>query len=237
MPEEELEQQQKPKRKAGFFQNLLALLLFVFFIISLSALVVLMDFIGVINFRRKLPPKIRENMYVQEYIKKANLLDMSEEERLKVMIESQNKTYEEQQDQLKKLEHNIEEKLKAMSDYEKQYASKKKELDEADNKLEDMKKEMQELEKQKKQYQDDIRSAQLDDLTKQEKLKQLAVIYEKMEPEAAGLTFNDMDDDLAIDILMTMKESKAAEIMNNMNAEKVVKIAEKLKSKGIWRNK
>jgi|GEM_PF-6734363 len=235
MPEEELEQQSQTKKRGGLFQSIFLIFLFILFIFSLTALVVLMDFLGVINLRRRLPVKVKQNRFVQEYVKKAELLDMSEEERLKVMIETQNQVYEQQQKELKRLEHDIEEKLKSMSDYDKRFSAKKKELDEADKKLREMQKELVGLERKRKQYEDDIETAQLDDLTKQEKLKQLATIYEKMDPEAAGQTFNEMNNDLAMDILMMMKESKAAEIMNNMNAEKVVEISEKLKSKGIWR--
>jgi flagellar motility protein MotE (MotC chaperone) len=195
-----------------------------------------MDYIGVINLRRNLPPEIASIPQVREYIKKVNVMHMTEEERLKFWIQEQNRAYEKQQQELKQKEKELEDKMKDLIDLEKQMTKKQAEYEKLNEQIEETQKDMDELKEKKENISEGIKTEQLNDLAKMEKLRQLATIYEKMDPNAAGQTFNDMDNDLAIEILMLMKESKAAEVMNNINPEKVKDLAEKLKTKGAWKS-
>jgi flagellar motility protein MotE (MotC chaperone) len=74
-----------------------------------------------------------------------------------------------------------------------------------------------------------LETTKIDNQLRKEKLRQLSLIYQKMNPEAAAKIFNEMDTSLASNILMMMKESKAAAIMNNMDPKKSKEIAEKIK--------
>lgn len=224
------------KPKTSFFQKILILLLFIILNIVLGAFIVLMDYIGAINLRKRLPDSLKKYPIVQEYIKKVEIMHMTEEERLKFWIEEQNDLFIKQQQDLKEKEYELEEKMKKLVDLEKEMGSKQKEIESAENKLNDIEKKIEDLEGKKETIDEGIKTEQLDDLEKREKLRRLATIYEKMDPAVAGETFNEMDEDLAIDILMMMKESKAAEVMNNINAIKVKDLAEKLKTKGAWKN-
>ncbi len=235
MADNEMELNPKKKKKSGFFTKLLILILFLVFLAVLGAFILLMDFIGVINMRKKLPSEIRRIPQVSQYINKVNVMHMTEEERLKFWIQEQNEAYEAQQKELKKKEHELEERMKELIELEKQTEEKKEEFEDLTGKVDNTRKEMEELEEKKENIENGIKTEQLDDLAKMEKLRRLATIYEKMDPAAAGQTFNDMDNELAIEILMLIKESKAAEVMNNINPEKVKDLAEKLKVRGAWK--
>jgi flagellar motility protein MotE (MotC chaperone) len=224
------------RKKTSFFSKILAFILFLVLLGVLSAFILLMDYIGAINLRKKIPDNIRQIPIVADYIEKVRVMHLSEEERLKYWIEEQNDQYNEHQQELKKTELDLETKMKELIDLEKQMESKKEEWNETTKKLDELKNNIEELEKRKTNINEGIRTEQLNDLEKLEKLRKIAVIYEKMAPDAAALTFNEMDTDLAIELIMMMKESKSALILNNMNAEKVTEITEKLKTKGAWKD-
>lgn len=223
------------RKKTSFFQKILILFLLLTLFIALSGFIVLMDYIGAINLRRKLPQNIRNIPVIAEYIEKVRVMHLNEEERLKYWIEQQSEQYNRQEEELKKTELDLEDKMKELIELEKKMEAKKSEWDETTKQLEELKKNIESLENRKDNINQGIKAEQLNDLEKVEKLRKLAVIYEKMAPEAAAMTFNEMDTDLAIDLIMMMKESKTALIMNNMNAEKVKIITEKLKTKGAWK--
>ncbi|MCK9224424.1 MAG: hypothetical protein M0R46_00335 [Candidatus Muirbacterium halophilum] len=224
------------KKKTSFFSKILAVVLFFILLGVLGIFIILMDYIGALNIRRKLPDNIKSIPIIAEYVEKVRVLHLSEEERLKYWIEEQSEQYNSQQKELKKAELDIENKMKELIDLEKEMEEKKIEWEDTNKKLDELKNKIDDLENRKTNISDGIKTEQLNDLEKLEKLKKIAVIYEKMDSEAAALTFNEMDTDLAIDLIMMMKESKSALIMNNMNAEKVKIITEKLKTKGAWKS-
>jgi flagellar motility protein MotE (MotC chaperone) len=112
---------------------------------------------------------------------------------------------------------------------------RKKQLDQREQELQKMEEELQEqrvaLEKRLSDL-EDIRtkiSSRLDEKVKidQEKVNKLVEFYSNMKPQNAAKIFEDIDEDLAVEILNKMKKKSAADIMNLLNAEKAQKLSEK----------
>jgi flagellar motility protein MotE (MotC chaperone) len=87
------------------------------------------------------------------------------------------------------------------------------------------------LEKRLKEL-EDIRtkiSSRLDEKVKidQEKVDKLVEFYSNMKPQNAAKVFEDIDEDLAVEILNKMKKKSAADIMNLLKSEKAQKLSEK----------
>ncbi len=61
----------------------------------------------------------------------------------------------------------------------------------------------------------------------EKKVENLVQMYSNMKPQQAAKAFEEMDEDLAIEILGRMKKKNAAEIMNLVKAEKVKVLTEK----------
>jgi len=112
---------------------------------------------------------------------------------------------------------------------------KKQQLDAKEKELQKLEEELQEqklaLEKRLRDL-EDIRtkiSTRLDEKVKidQEKVEKLVEFYSNMKPVNAAKVFENLDEDLAVEILNKMKKKSAADIMNLLNSEKAQKISER----------
>ncbi len=112
---------------------------------------------------------------------------------------------------------------------------RKQQLDVREKELQKLEEELQEqklaLEKRLRDL-DDLRtkiSSRLDEKVKvdQEKVDKLVEFYSNMKPQQAAKVFEDIDEDLAVEILNKMKKKSAADIMNLLKSEKAQKLSEK----------
>lgn len=112
---------------------------------------------------------------------------------------------------------------------------RKQQLDVKEKDLQKLDEELQEqklaLEKRLREL-DDLRtkiSNRLDEKVKvdQEKVDKLVEFYSNMKPVNAAKVFEEIDEDLAVEILNKMKKKSAADIMNLLKSDKAQKLSEK----------
>ena len=131
------------------------------------------------------------------------------------------------------------EKKKSWTDEEvalfRHLETRKKELDQ---KEEGLKKLEEELQKQKDEVA--MRLQQLEETRKKisgqlegkvqadlERVEKLVAFYSNMKPQSAAKVFQDLDEDLVVELLQKMKQKNAADIMNLLPAEKAQKLTER----------
>ena len=131
------------------------------------------------------------------------------------------------------------EKKKSWTDEEvalfRHLETRKKELDQ---KEEALKKLEEELQKQKDEVA--MRLQQLEETRKKisgqlegkvqadlERVEKLVAFYSNMKPQSAAKVFQDLDEDLVVELLQKMKQKNAADIMNLLPAEKAQKLTER----------
>jgi flagellar motility protein MotE (MotC chaperone) len=121
------------------------------------------------------------------------------------------------------------------SDYLFKLAERKKQLDQ---KEEDLNKLAAEIAKQKEEIDDKLKkleetrqkiSAALEEKIKLDdgKVETLVQMYTNMKPQQAAKVFENLDEDLVIDILGRMKKKSAADILNLIKPEKAQIFAER----------
>lgn len=127
----------------------------------------------------------------------------------------------------------------AWSEQEMSFLSKlrhrKDELDQREESLNELERELQ---KQKQEIQGEI--ARLDKMRKdiagilkdkiqhdKERVGKLVEFYSNMKPQSAAKVFEDMNEDLAVEILGSMKKKNAASIMNLLKTDKAQVLSEK----------
>lgn len=112
---------------------------------------------------------------------------------------------------------------------------RKKQLDDRESELtrteEEIVKQKEEIEKRMKEL-EDMRSkisTVLEDKVKidEQKVDSLTQMYSSMKPPQAAKVFENMDEDLAVEILGRMKKKNAADVLNLLKPEKAQAISEK----------
>lgn len=117
----------------------------------------------------------------------------------------------------------------------KKLDDRKRALDERESEISKME---EELQKQKKELQEKIGqleqlrnkiAATLDEKVKGdgERVEKLVAFYSNMKPQSAAKVIQDMNEDLAVEILGKMKQKSAAEILNLISSDKAQKLSEK----------
>ena len=101
-----------------------------------------------------------------------------------------------------------------LNEVDKELQKQKKELDRKIDKLAKMRKEIAKMLQNK---------IQLD----QKKIDKLVQFYSNMKPAQAAKIFEDINEDLAVEVLARMKKKNAANIMNLLKASKAQKLSEK----------
>jgi flagellar motility protein MotE (MotC chaperone) len=110
-------------------------------------------------------------------------------------------------------EQKIKERLMLLAKKVENFESLKKDLQEAIKKIDEEKLFFsQSLQKEKE--------------IKEERLNQLILLYEKMEPKKAAPVFEEMDRDLAIALFKKIKDKQVTKIFENMNPQKVNELTE-----------
>jgi flagellar motility protein MotE (MotC chaperone) len=112
---------------------------------------------------------------------------------------------------------------------------KKNELDEREAKLKILDAELQEKKKELLKKMEELDKMRADITrtlasrikTDEEKITKLVDFYSNMKPQQAAQVFNNLNEDLAVEILEKMKKKNAANIMNLLKPEKALKISEK----------
>lgn len=115
-----------------------------------------------------------------------------------------------------------------LNDRKKELDAREEELNRMEQELAaqkaDLEKRMQNLEKTRR----DISSVLEERVkTDDKKVETLVQMYSNMKPQQAAKVFEEMDEDLAVDIIGRMKKKNAAEIMNLIKPEKAKVFAEK----------
>ncbi|MBU1059941.1 MAG: hypothetical protein KJ804_16665 [Proteobacteria bacterium] len=114
---------------------------------------------------------------------------------------------------------NLEEEKKVLVFKEKELKTLQLEVD---KKLEEMNKKLDEL----KQLQKNIETALAKkDAKELEKIKELSLIYAKMDPDKAALSMASLDLQLAADLLANMKVKSAAKILDQMDKAKASQLS------------
>lgn len=120
-------------------------------------------------------------------------------------------------------------------DFVKDFKERKKNLDEKEASLKDLESEIQnqkvELEKRLSEI-ETIRkqiSSQLEEKVKADasKVDTLVQVYSQMKPSQAAKIFENLDEDLAIEILSKMKKKNAADILNIVKSDKAQVLSER----------
>ncbi len=112
---------------------------------------------------------------------------------------------------------------------------RKKQLDQREVELQKLEEELQkskeEIEKRMVQL-DDVRrkiASHLDEKVKvdQAKVDSLVLVYQNMKPANAAKVFEDMNEDLAVEVMAKMKNKATAEILNLINPQKAKRLTER----------
>ena len=120
----------------------------------------------------------------------------------------------------------MQETLKNANDEKKDLSQREKELktlnDAVDKKLEEISQKLKEL-----QTQQESLKALLVQKNAQEtkKIKELSLIYEKMDPDKAALALAKIDDSLATQLLANMKVKAAAKILDALDRKKATELS------------
>ncbi len=109
-----------------------------------------------------------------------------------------------------------------------QLDSKEKELQKLEEELQEQKLALEKRLRDLEEIRTKI-SSRLDEKVKvdQEKVDKLVEFYSNMKPQNAAKVFEDIDEDLAVEILNKMKKKSAADIMNLLKSDKAQKLSEK----------
>ena len=113
-------------------------------------------------------------------------------------------------------------KFKALKEKEEKLLEKEKFLAKTEERLV---KKLAEIKKTKKEYEDSLaKEANL----KKDRLKKLVQMYSKMDVKKAAPAFEKMDLNLAIQLLLHLKESVVSKLFEKMSTDKVVEYSEEL---------
>ena len=118
--------------------------------------------------------------------------------------------------------------LQKLIDRKKELDAREEELNRVEQELAAQKAELEKRMKELEEMRAKISSV-LDDRVKadDQKIDTLVQMYSNMKPQQAAKIFEEMDEDLAVDIIGRMKKKNAAEIMNLIKPEKAKTFAEK----------
>ncbi|HNY12477.1 MAG TPA: hypothetical protein PKK26_12870 [Candidatus Wallbacteria bacterium] len=204
----------RPGLTQTFFTWILIAFLSFIFTSLLVVIVILFDFLGIINVRDLLPKSVVENPYVKDYIRDANMIKTSEKNQLKSLIKEQDSSYKELSDKLKHQEVTVEEKIVKLSMWEKELRDRELDLIQKETALA---KQVNEFEEQKKLK-----------IGADQALDQFSKVYERMDPQLAADALSKIDDEMLIKIFTKMKEKKSAAILEKMPADKITKLTERI---------
>jgi len=206
----------RPGLTQTFFTWILIAFLSFIFTSLLVVIVILFDFLGIINIRDLLPKSVVENPYVKDYIRDANMIKSSEKTQLKYLIKEQDSSYKELSDKLKHKEITVEEKIVKLSMWEKELRDRELDVIAKETVLA---KKLSEFEEQKKLK-----------IGSDQALDQFSRVYERMDPQLAADALSRIDDDMLIKIFTKMKDKKSAAILEKMPADKVTKLTRQIQS-------
>jgi len=215
----------------GFFKGIITLFLFALFLFLLFAVFLLFDYIGAINVHKFIPEAIKENHIVREYLKKVNLMKLSDQDQIKELMAEQQKMYDSKISELKSIEHELEIKragiaklIDKFNEKKANLASKEIEISAKEKKLKDLENEINAKKKQ-------LELLQSNEEDYQKKIEKMAKVYEMMEPQSAAKILEQMSPLLLSDIISSMKEKSAAAILNFLDPKKSVQILKRNKIK------
>lgn len=196
--------------KSTFRQFQLILILLIIFVLLLGCVVVLADFMGVVNLKGHIPKKYLENRWVQLYIQKSRFLRKNVDEQVaELTIESR-----------EKLQSQIAEYKGKLEAIEKDRAEAERLKAEAQTMNEDARRRIQEVEEKEQAFQKKLEET--DD--RETRLASMVIMYSKMEPDKAGAILSGMENKLVISILKGMAEKKAARILEFMDSKRATEI-------------
>lgn len=210
--------QQIQERK---IKNIVIISLLLIFFISIGFVTILADYFGLLNIRHKLPNFLLKYNIVRKYIKNADMLYMSPEEKLKTLRYIQINEFEDQKEELSKLQHEINLKQEELIDKQKKMESEQHIFNEKKSEFEKIQKQMEEIKNKNQVNEKDKKQKEASELLYNEQLNKLVKVYEKMDPEKAGKALELVSNNLLSDILDKMKDKNAAAIMNNISANKI----------------
>jgi flagellar motility protein MotE (MotC chaperone) len=180
------------------------------FIFLMTCVVVLADFMGVVNLKVHIPKKYLGNEWVQLYIRKSRFLRKNVDEQVLDMTVDARARLEEK---IKEYQARTE-AIEKDSDERTRLLAEAKELNaEAARRLKDVEAREQQFQKRFEESQD-----------RETRIAAMVVMYSKMEPDKAGAILSGMENKLVISILQGMAEKKAAKILEFMDSKRATEI-------------
>jgi len=213
----------------GFFRGIGTLILFFIFLALLSSVFLLFDFVGAINIHKYFPDSLLEYKIVKEYVKRVDLMKLSDQDQIKELMGEQQKMYDSKINELKSIEHDIEIKRKGITKIIKKFELKKKDLSSKEVEINTKKEELKKLEKEIDAKKKQLEILQNNEESYNDKVSRMAKVYEKMEPQSAAKILEQMSPILLSDIISNMKEKSAAAILNFIDPKKGVEILKRNK--------
>jgi len=202
------------KEKLSFFERLKRAFVILFLLTCLLCLfigiVIFFDFIGMINIKGLIPPNIAKIPIVRRYIEASMQNLLTEEERIKIGIEKQEKEFKKQKFLLKQ-------RYLELQKMEKRLNEMVLDIKKRENKL---LKERNIFEKEKLKFKKEVESY----YNLEKRLEKLAKYYEKMDSAQAAKRLAKLDVALITKIFMKMRERIISKILENMDTDKAVEI-------------
>lgn len=194
----------------GFRQIILIMFLMVLFVFLISCVLILADFIGIINLRDKLPQKYRTHPYVQFYMKKSKFIHKNIDEQVEELTRDQqaalDKTRTELEEKIKAIESDRAEAVRLKSEAEAFHAEARKKLDEA------LERERTFAERLKEYNEREVR------------LEEMALMYGRMEPDKAAAILSGLENKLVISVLRRIGEKKSAKILEFLDGKRATEV-------------
>lgn len=195
----------------GYF---LIFFLIILFCILLVSVIILIDFIGIVNVRSKIPKKYMDNKIVKVYLKKSRFLHKNiDDQVLELTIEKKKEyanliqKYENLLEQIKN-EKEVTEKLKKDAQNDRDKA--KKELEQINIKK-------VAFEKIVKEYED-----------REKRIEEQSLMYSKMDPLRAAGILASLDNELVISIIRKIAHKKSAKIIESMDPKRAAEILKEM---------
>ena len=193
--------------KLNLYISMFLLLVLAFVMLVLA---VLLDFIGVIDIKKEIPPQIKGNKYVKMYLDKANVMQMTEEERIKFGIERERRAIAEKKDLIQK------EFLK-FKEFQDEIRTEKDRLTVL---RQDIQTRQETLEEKEKEFDAQVNAFNI----QKERLDKIVSFIEKMPADKSAALVQGLDTNLVVMIFLKLKVKTAAGILGILSPEKAKEI-------------
>lgn len=194
----------------GMRQILLVMFLMALLLFLIGCVLILADFIGIINLRGKLPKKYSSHPYVQFYMKKSKFIHKNIDEQVEELTRDQrealDKARADYEGRIKSIEQDRAEAARLRTEAEGLRAEAAKKLNEA------LEREKTFAERLKEYNEREVR------------LEEMALMYGRMEPDKAAAILTGLENKLVISVLRRIGEKKSARILEFFDGKRATEV-------------